>query len=155
MEDTVASAVTSGLYLVERNLNMIMQMLAHPNERSIMHSTRNDIQSGTKSSMLTIIDSMFAEIGFLKKRFNLRTDEESASWKVHSYVSGIWAIFEDCMPDKLTGYGKMTPQDADALNRHIGLLLQLNDRLLEELRVSPPTNNSHAMPTELPPDASS
>jgi hypothetical protein len=154
MEDTVASAVTSGFYIVERNLNMIVQMLARPNERSIMHSTRDDIQSATKSRLLTVIDSMFGEIEFVKKRFNLRTHEESASWKVHSHVASNWVILEDCMPDKLTGYGKMTPQDVDALNRHIGLLLQLNDRLLEELRLSPPTNNSHAMSAELPPDAS-
>jgi hypothetical protein len=136
MEETVASAVKSGLYIVERNLNMILRMLARPNERSIMRSTRNDIRSAVKSHMLTIIDSMFGEIAVLKTAFNLRKEEESASWRVHSYISETWAILEDCMPTKLTGYGKMTPQDADTLTRHIGNLLQLNDQLLAELRGS-------------------
>lgn len=148
MEDTVATAVKSGLYIVERNLNMIMQRLARPNERSIMHSTRNDIHSAAKSRMLTIIDSMFGEIALLKNRFNLRTDEESASWRVHSHISEIWTVLEDCMPAKLTAYGRMMPQDADALNRHIGTLLQMNDRLLSELRANEPTNDVQAMSPE-------
>jgi len=101
-----------------------------------MRSTRNDIDPAVKSCMLIIIDSMFSEVVFLKKTFNLETVQESASWSVHSSISGIWAVLEDCMPQKLTGYGKMTETDIDILNQHIGALLKMNDQLLEELRAA-------------------
>ncbi len=137
MEEYVTSALQGGLYIVEERLNMIMQMFIRQNERSIMRSTSNDIHSAVKSRMLAIIDSMFSEIALLKKTFNLDTEEELTSWKVHSYISLVWTVLEDCMPEKLTGYGKTTPQEADTLKRHIGALLQMNDRLLEELRAGP------------------
>jgi hypothetical protein len=142
MEETVASVVKSGLYVVEKNLNMIMQTFARPDERSVMRSTRQDIHPAVKSRMLAIINSMVSEIAFLKKMFNLETEEDSATWRVHSYISEIWTVLEDCMPDKLTGYGKTTPQDDKTLSRHIGALLKANDQLLEELRTGPPIDIS-------------
>jgi hypothetical protein len=148
MEETVASAVKSGLYIVEKNLNMIMQMFVRPNERSIMRLTRNDIHPAVKSRMLKLIDSMFSEIALLKEAFNLETVQESASWRVHSFISEAWTVLEDCMPEKLTGYGKMTEADIDILNQHIGALLEMNDQLLEELRAASPTNNSGSASTE-------
>jgi hypothetical protein len=146
MQETVASAVKSGLYVVEDNLNMIMRMFVRPNQRSIMRATRDDIHSAVKSRMLAIIDSMFGEIAYLKKTFNLKTDQDSATWRVHSHVSAIWAILEDCRPDKLKGYGSLTQQETDTLSRHIGALLQMNDQLLEELRTGTPTDDPQAMP---------
>jgi len=148
MEETVASAVKSGLYIVEKNLNMIIQMFERPKERSIMHLTRNDIYPTVKSRMLKLIDSMFSEIVLLKEMFNLETEHESASWRVHSLISVVWTVLEDCMPQKLTGYGTMTETDIDILNQHIGALLKMNDQLLEELRAASPTNNSGPMSTE-------
>jgi hypothetical protein len=148
MEETVASAVKSGLYIVEKNLNMIMQTFVRPNERSTMRLTRNDIHPTVKSRMLKLIDSMFSEITLLKETFNLETVQESASWRVHSFISEVWTVLEDCMPEKLTGYGKMTEADIDILNQHIGALLEMNDQLLEELRAASPTNNSGSASTE-------
>jgi hypothetical protein len=148
MEETVATAVKSGLYIVEKNLNMIMRMFVRPNERSIMRSTRNDIDPAVKSRMLIIIDSMFSEIAFLKKTFNLETVQESASWMIHSFISEVWTVLEDCMPEKLTAYGKVTEADIDTLNQHIRALLEMNDQLLEELRAASPTNNSASASTE-------
>ena len=142
MEETVASAVKSGLYVVEKNLNMIMQMFVRPNERSIMRLTRNDIHPTVKTRMLKLIDSMFSEIALLKETFNLETEHESASWRVHSFISEVWAVLEDCMPEKLTAYGKMTEADTDILNQHIRFLLEMNDQLLDELRAASPTGNS-------------
>jgi hypothetical protein len=144
MEETVASAVKSGLYIIERNLNRITQTFARPNERSLIRTTRNDIDPAVKSRMLIIIDSMFSEIAFLKKTFNLRKEEESASWRIHSLISETWTVLEDCMPQKLTAYGKMTQADTDILNQHIGVLLKMNDQLLEELRTASPTNSESA-----------
>jgi len=148
MEETVANAVKSGLYVVEKNLNMIMQMFVRPNERSIMRLTRNDIHPTVKSRMLKLIDSMFSELALLKETFNLETVQESASWRVHSFISEVWTVLEDCMPEKLTAYGKMTETDIDILNQHIGVLLQMNDQLLEGLRANSPTNNSGTASTE-------
>jgi hypothetical protein len=142
MEETVANAVKGGLYIVERNLNRIMQTFVRPNERSVMRSTRNDIHPAVKSRMLKLIDSMFSEIALLKETFDLETEQESASWRVHSSISEVWAVLEDCMPEKLGGYGKMTEQDAHILDQHIGALLDMNDRLLEELRGAVLTNDS-------------
>ena len=141
MDESVASAVKSGLYITERNLNKIMQTFAGPYERSLLRSTKNDIHPAIKSHMLIIIDSMFSEIAFLKKTFNLRKEEDSASWRVHSLISETWTILEDCMPQKLTAYGKMTETDADILNRHIGVLLKMNDQLLEDLRAGLSANH--------------
>ena len=148
MEETVANAIKSGLYIVEKNLNMIMQTFVRPNERSVMRSIRNDIHPAIKSRMLIIIDSMFSEIAFLKRTFNLDTEQERASWKVHSFISEAWAVLEDCMPKKLTGYGKMTEADSDMLNQHIGALLEMNDQLLQELRATWPTSSSRSVSTE-------
>jgi hypothetical protein len=142
MEEYVASAVKSGLYLAEKNLNMIMQMFVRLNERSVMRSIRNDIRPEVKSRMLKLIDSMFSEITLLKETFNLETEQESASWRVHSLISEVWAVLEDCMPEKLTGYGKMTEEDAHIVKQHIGALLDINNRLLEELRGAALTNDS-------------
>jgi hypothetical protein len=130
MEENVANAVKSGLYIVEKNLNMIMQTFVRPNERSIMHSISDDIDPAVKSRMLAVIDSMFSEIALLKKIFNLETYQESASWRVHSSISEVWIVLEECKPERLKGYGKMTEQDIDTLNRHIDSLLDMNDRLL-------------------------
>jgi len=133
MEESVTSAVRSGLYVVEKNLNMIMQTFVRPNERSIIRSTSNDIEPAAKSRMLTVIDAMFVEIALLKKMFNLETVQESASWRVHSIISEVWVVLEECKPERLKGYGNMTQQDTDLLNQHIGTLLDMSDRLLEEL----------------------
>jgi len=99
-----------------------------------MHSIAYDIDPTVKSRMLGIIESMFHEIEFLKITFSLRVEEEYASWKVHSFIATIWENLEDCMPNKLTGYGKMTPQEAEMLSDRIRVLLQMNEQLLEELR---------------------
>ena len=148
MEETVTRAVKSGLYIVEKNLNMIMQTFVRPNERSTMRLTRNDIHPAVKSRMSKLIDSMFSEIALLKEAFNLETEQESASWRVHSFISEVWTVLEDCMPEKLTGYGEMTEADIDILNQHVGALLEMNDQLLEELRATSPTNNSGSASTE-------
>jgi hypothetical protein len=46
------------------------------------------------------------------------------------------------MPEKLTGYGKLTEDDIVLLNRHIRSLLEMNDQLLDELRIASPANDS-------------
>ena len=130
MEESVTNAVKSGLYIVEKNLNMIMQTFVRPNERSIMRSISDDIDPAVKSGMLAVIDSMFSEIALLKKIFNLEANQESASWRVRSFISEVCIVLEECKPERLKGYGKMTEQDIDTLNRHIGALLDMNDRLL-------------------------
>jgi hypothetical protein len=147
MEEYVACAVKSGLYIAEKNLNMMMQMFVRLNERSVMRSIRNDIRPEVKSRMLKLIDSMFSEIALLKETFDLETAQESASWRVHSIISEVWTVLEDCMPEKLSGYGKMTEEDAHILNQHIGALLKMNDQLLDELRAALPTNDAGSVST--------
>jgi len=129
MDENLTRALRSGLYVVERNLNSLRGTLLHADEGSVLYSTKDDIGSELKRSLLATISSMLEEIKLMKEAFALQTQEETVRRRVYSYLSENWGILHECKPERIQRYGKLAKQEKEVLDHHIDKLLAMNDAL--------------------------
>jgi len=134
MDKNVKSAVQSGLYVIERNLNIILHKLGEEDDFSVMHSTVNDVDPNFAARIRAVIGSMFDDIELLKRTFELQNHQESARWAIRSHLSEIWTVLEECKPERLDGYGQLAEEESHLLEIHVNRLLENVSRMREELR---------------------
>jgi hypothetical protein len=125
------------LILIESHLRSIISELGRSDANNltfILYSIRNDVSFGTRTEMLSTVNSMLDEIRQMKENFALESEEQSIRKDVLGHLNGIWTTLEDTIPEKLAkGYGNMSKFDEELLRPYILKLLSLVDDIYNEL----------------------
>jgi hypothetical protein len=129
MDEDLQRALRGGLYVVEKSLRDLIDVLDHPQMRGITYSVEGTIDPRSDAAARPEIDAMLKEVELLKKLFRLPTEVQSTERSIHSCLSEVWVTLNECKPERMQGYGKLNKVDSRYLDEHIDALLLMLTRL--------------------------
>jgi hypothetical protein len=144
MDKDLQRALQGGLYVVEKSLRTLIEVLDHPQMSGITYSVQGAIDPQSDAVARPEIEAMLKEVELLKEFFRLPTQAQSAKRVIHSCLSEVWVILNECKPERIQGYGKLNDSDSRYLDEHIDALLlrlrRLEDALYDESELRRETN---------------
>ena len=129
MDDNLTRALRSGLYVIEKNLRAITQLLDQPRMQGIMYSLGDDLDASSATDACAAIQKMMRELELLKKTFSLPVEAQSSRSRIYTCLGEIWVTLYECKSDRIQGHGPLTDSDKAVLDQHIDSLLTLLERL--------------------------
>jgi hypothetical protein len=129
MDEDLRRALRGGLYVVEKSLRDLIDVLDHPQTQGITYSVEGTIDPRSDAVARPEIDAMLKEVESLKKLFRLSTEVQSTERCIHSCLSEVWVTLNECKPERIQGYGKLNKSDSRYLDEHIDALLLMLTRL--------------------------
>jgi hypothetical protein len=129
MDEDLQRALRGGLYVVEKSLRTLIDVLDHPHMRGITYSIEGTVDPRSNAAARPEVDGMLKEVELLKKFFRLPTQVQSTERCIHSCLSEVWVILNECKPERIQGYGKLNASDSCYLDAHIDALLLMLTRL--------------------------
>jgi len=133
MDENLRNALNSGLYVVEKNLRMVAQLLDQPPMRGITYSIEEIVDSRIDAEARVAINKMLKEIELLREAYDLPVRTESIKRRIYSCLGEVWCTLHDCKPGRIQGYGKLEDSDIVFLDEHIDPMLKLVTHLEQTL----------------------
>jgi hypothetical protein len=133
MDDNLSRALRSGLYVVEKNLRAITQLLDQPQMQGITYSLGDNLDVSSGADARVVIQKMMRELELLKKTFSLPVEAQSSRSRVYTCLGEIWVTLCECKSDRIQGHGPLVDSDKAFLDQHIDSLLTLLERLEQAL----------------------
>jgi len=144
MDKDLQRALQGGLYVVEKSLRTLIEVLDHPQMNGITYSVHGVIDPQSDAVARPEIEGMLKEVELLKEFFRLPTQAQSAKRAIHSCLSEVWVILNECKPERIQGYGKLSESDKRYLDEHVDALLlrlrRLEDALYDDSEIRRETN---------------
>ncbi len=133
MDENLRNALNSGLYVVEKNLRMVTQLLDQHPMRGITYSLEEIVDSRIDAEARIAINKMLKEIELLRETYDLPVRTESIKRRIYSCLGEVWFTLHDCKPERIQGYGKLQDSDIVFLDEHIDPMLKLVTHLEQTL----------------------
>jgi len=133
MDEDLQRALRGGLYVVEKSLRTLIEVLDHPQMQGITYSIRGTIDPQSNAAARSEVEGMLKEVELLKTLFRLPTRVQSTERCIHSCLSEVWVVLNECKPERIQGYGKLDKSDSSRLDEHVDALLLMLGRLEEAL----------------------
>ncbi|RJQ17906.1 hypothetical protein C4573_00975 [Candidatus Woesearchaeota archaeon] len=122
--------IRASLLSFERALRWIYQLLTSEEEGILFHrDVRLDAED--RKQILCKIDKAFTIIKETARRFNLEVFEENIEREILAEMSISWENLEECRSKRVKGYGDLSSNAAELIDKTITELVEINLDLLE------------------------
>ena len=110
---------------LEKQMNEVEGLLAAPSEEGVFSRCVNSISAEEKSQLSKLIRDAREELEAVSQVLCLDFSEQSSRGRVQSLLAFAWSDLEDTRPEKLAGYGQMSPEAASFLSPRVRRLIKL------------------------------
>jgi len=128
LPDNYLRSVSASIYLVEKNLDTLEQMLISEKNHTT-YKIVNDIGAYKTQHLLDVISQSRQIISNLQEKYDLKKEETYLSRILAAYKSRVWEMLSDTKSKRMKGYGELQHEQAVILDKDMENLLEVVSKL--------------------------
>lgn len=128
LPDNYLRSVSAAIYLVEKNLDELEQMLISEKKHTT-YKIVNDIGADKTQHLLDVISESRQIISNLQEKYNHKKEETYLSRILAAYKSKAWEMLSDTKSKHMKGYGELQHEQAVILDKDVDNLLKVISKL--------------------------
>lgn len=121
-------SVSTSIRMVENMVDEIEQQVFRPGQLMLTHIENHEAEID-KEHLTAVISEIRRYIGYLFKKYDLKTSELQLDRIVNSAKSSMWTILCDTTSQHLRGYGEFPQEHANEFDQDIDQLQGLIQKL--------------------------